>query len=472
MPRSLDLENVKIDRKAFLNLARLFATDEGTCLLYSGGNFETARHSFLGLFPFDFIWVKGQKQLRFHQDGEKRIELSLKNPWDALKSMMNFNGQGQFPEWMGFFGYEMGAYSDFQKSFELMSSKTPDIYFQRCAIVLAVDHQTETGTVWIADQAEYFLNEHQRHWFERLSLKSQWESLFSGVTAFRHTVDVPPSLILSSPIESEKSYIEKIEAAKKLILEGEIYQVNLSQSIELKGSADPFQLFYRLNLLNPAPFSAYFRLRDFTIISTSPERFLKKKGDVIESRPIKGTIPRGKTPDEDLQNQSSLINSEKERAELLMITDLMRNDLGKISQPGSVETVNIFECEAYTNVFHLSSTVRARALPEFHSVDIVRSCFPGGSITGCPKLSAMEVIAKLENRPRGIYTGAIGYFAANGDFDFNIAIRTLVISGDSIQIQLGGAIVADSNPLKEYEETFHKGFSLFKALNFGLSIFS
>jgi para-aminobenzoate synthetase component 1 len=200
------------------------------------------------------------------------------------------------------------------------------------------------------------------------------------------------------------------------------------------------------------------------MISTSPERFLCKKDQWLETRPIKGTIQRGKTVEEDEILKKKLLSSSKERAELLMITDLMRNDLGKISVIGSVQALEIWRCEAYTNVFHLLSIIRSQARPELTPLDIVRSCFPGGSITGCPKLRAMEVIDQLEERSRGIYTGAIGYFTGGGNFDLNIAIRTLVANNHFFSLQLGGGIVIDSNPEEEYQETLFKGASIFQIL--------
>jgi para-aminobenzoate synthetase component 1 len=249
-----------------------------------------------------------------------------------------------------------------------------------------------------------------------------------------------------------------------LIYSGDIYQVNLSQQFVFKGKRNPFDIFYKLTQTNPAPFSAYLRLKNFSVVSSSPERFLTKQEGWLESRPIKGTMPRGKTPEEDQKNLTALLNSEKNKAELLMITDLTRNDLGKVSVPGSVSTLKTNSVASFENVHHLFSVIKSRALPGLHSVELLKACFPGGSITGCPKLSAMEVIAKLENRARGLYTGSIGYFSDNGDFDFSIAIRTLVISDEEIEVQLGGAIVADSDPREEYEETMHKGSSIFNAL--------
>jgi para-aminobenzoate synthetase component 1 len=308
------------------------------------------------------------------------------------------------------------------------------------------------------------LDDDEKVWVQRLSEKEKWEDLAKHLVTLNETQITAPPLTLGQPLETFESYATKVEAAKELIYAGDIYQVNLSQQIVFVGQRDPFQIFDSLARLNPAPFSAFLKLKNFAVISSSPERFLSKQEGWLETRPIKGTKVRGKTPQEDECNLKALLNSEKNKSELLMITDLVRNDLGKVSLPGSVSTLKINSVASYENVHHLYSIVKSRALPGLHSIDILRSCFPGGSITGCPKLSAMEVIANLEDRARGLYTGSIGYFAGNGDFDFNIAIRTLTVTNDRIDIQLGGAITADSDSKDEFEETLHKGASIFKAL--------
>lgn len=471
MTHCVKLEKIKINRNNLLSLARLFAHEEGTLLFYSGGEFQTSNRSFLCLFPYEFIWIHGNKKIRSHAHGENISFSKFENPWDALKELLsNFSDDNSFPEWMGFLTYEMGAFSDPDKQLPFYPSNIPEAYFQRCALVLVVDHNKEESTVLIADQGEYFLNEQQKEWLNRLSRPEHWNELLQGMMEYPITLNGANKVSLAKPIETYEEYAKKILTAKELINSGTIYQVNLSHQFLLEGHVDPFQLFYRINSINPAPFAAYLHLRNFSIVSSSPERFLKKRGANLETRPIKGTMPRGQNPQEDEFNKEKLVNSIKDKAELLMITDLMRNDLSRVSKSGSVETVQMWECEEYTNVFHLSSTVCSEARPDLHPVDIVRACFPGGSITGCPKITAMEVITELERRNRGIYTGAIGYFAGNGDFDFNIAIRTLLISDNFLSIQLGGAIVADSDPLKEYEETLHKGESIFKGLSFDLTV--
>lgn len=458
----LAFDNLPIERSSLLKLGNLFANEYGTCLLYSGGSFDSARFSFLFLFPYDFIWIKEKHQYRKYK-GETQFAY-CSNPWDALLSLLpKFDGTSSIPEWVGFFGYEMGAFSDPEKILPYHEALTPDAYFQRSAVTLCVDHQNNLGKLYIVEEDFSFLNKDQKDWIDRLLCHDFWKytDSFENQPDFSQTFS---RLILAHASDNLSSYILKVEQAKELIRSGDLYQINLSQQFLLNGHIPPYKLFYSLASENPAPFSAFMTLTQFSIVSSSPERFLKKIGNVLETRPIKGTIPRGKSKEEDKINYELLLASQKEKAELFMITDLMRNDLGRISSPGSVKPVEICKCEAYTNVFHLLSIIQSVPLPHTHSIDLIRACFPGGSITGCPKLSAIEAIYNLEKRPRGIYTGSIGYLAANGDFDFNIAIRTVTIKNDTIDIQLGGGIVYDSIPEKEYEETLHKGASIFKIL--------
>ena len=466
MPKEIALDNIHFDRQLLLGLGRLFADIDGTCILYSGGSFDSAQRSFLGLFPFVHISIKDNKLYKGKLNSQSRVTLDITNPWDGLKSMLPDKMNESFiPEWIGYIGYETGMYSDPEKVIAHKPSKIPDVYLQKCSVVLVIDHSTNKGTVHIEDQAQYILNEDHRHWVQRLGESSQWEDLAKNLESYVSHVAVQQPIVYATSQETFEEYIKKIQTAQQLIHAGDIYQVNLSQQFLMEGKRDPYQLFSTLVNENPAPFSAFLRLKDFSVVSSSPERFLRKSEGILETRPIKGTMPRGKTPEEDKRNLDQLMNSAKDKSELLMITDLMRNDLGKVSLPGSVVTKQIWNCEAYENVFHLLSIIQSKPLPGLHPIDIIRSCFPGGStFTGCPKLSAMEVISTLENRPRGIYTGSIGYIAGNGDFDFNIAIRTVVVTENQVDIQLGGAIVADSDPRMEYEETLHKGATIFRAL--------
>lgn len=463
MSRTIQLETIHFSRHLLLNLTDFFCREPGTCLLFSGGNQETSRYSFLCLFPHEQLFIQNGI-LRHRTIGINKLSDEIKeNPWDSFKNLLSLSHNSPYPEWIGFFAYEMGGMNGQSKIIHPRSN-LPDAYLQRSAITLVVDHTKNEGKVIIADQAHYLESEDQLAWVKRLSHSDEWIDLVQYLISYsdgRNDETLSRKLIAC---ETRESYFSKIIEAQELINKGELYQVNLSQKFLIKEQIPPFPLFRRLTQINPAPFSAYIHLEEASIVSSSPERFLRLSQGEIETRPIKGTYPRGRSPSEDEQNRNLLLNSPKEKAELLMITDLMRNDLGQISLPGSVKVEEMMRCETYENVFHLVSIIRSKALPDLHPLDIIRTCFPGGSITGCPKQSAIHLIAELEQRTRGVYTGAIGYITGNGDFDFNIAIRTLSFTDHEAEIQLGGAVVADSDPEKEYEETLHKGESIFKAL--------
>ncbi len=446
---------------SLVDLTRYFAREPGTTLFYSGGNYDSSQRSMLCLFPFEYVTIEGE------------------HPWDQLKQKLNFSHNHNSPEWVGYLSYEMGATSD-DYQLDLPLPTIPLAYFQRHAVVLTHDHPRNQTTLSINNDVLHLLTLGQREWIEKIR-----KGDYSGLS----TDSFPNTLKCTKPFEPIERYTQKISKAKEWIIDGDIYQVNLSQNKVYKGSCDPFAIFEGLTQQNPAPFSVFMNLPHLTIISSSPERFLKKSGTQLETRPIKGTAPRGRSQQEDEFNLRELLSSEKERAELLMITDLMRNDLGKISLPGTVVTKKMWHSEAYTNVFHMLSQIESRVSPETDPLDIVKSCFPAGSITGCPKIRAMEAIATLEKRARGVYTGSIGYFTGNGDFDFNVAIRTLTVQEGKestnilnspenviemqgkeenlekvVEMQVGGAIVYDSNPEQEYRETLHKASSMIKVL--------
>jgi para-aminobenzoate synthetase component 1 len=244
---------------------------------------------------------------------------------------------------------------------------------------------------------------------------------------------------------------------------GDIFQANLSQrfSAALPTGFDSFAHYQSLRAKNPAPFAAYLDLGAIRIASASPERFLSVRGGIAETRPIKGTVARDENPVRDNAARAALMMSEKDRAENVMIVDLLRNDLAKVCADDSVEVASLCEPESFAKVHHLVSTVTGRLRENFTSLDLLRACFPGGSITGAPKVRAMEIIAELERRRRGPYCGAIGYVGANGAMDMNIAIRTLVYEGRSVSFSVGGGITTASDPEAEYRETLAKAAAIF-----------
>ena len=263
----------------------------------------------------------------------------------------------------------------------------------------------------------------------------------------------------------ELTYGKAIETAKEAIAAGNVYQVCLTQRMERRFVGDGWEVYKTLRRINPAPFASYFELPEVSIVGSSPERFLKVDGErYVESRPIKGTRPRGRHPEEDEANRRALAASEKERAENLMIVDLVRNDLGRVCETGSVAVPELMTIEAYASVFQMVSTIAGRLRQDRDIVDLIRAAFPPGSMTGAPKISAMKILAGLEPVRRSVYSGALGYFDVRGGADLSVVIRTLLLKNGRAYIHSGGGIVADSEAAAEYRETLDKARLLFAAL--------
>ena len=272
--------------------------------------------------------------------------------------------------------------------------------------------------------------------------------------ANRRVRDNPPDLKSNF---SKAEYLRAIGQIKDYIRAGDVYQVNLAQRFEAALRDHPYALYRRLRERSPAPFASYLNLGDFQVVSSSPERFLRIRDRRIETRPIKGTRPRGKTPEDDARLRAELLASEKDRAELLMIVDLERNDLGRVCEFGSVNVDVLFQIEEHPTVFHLVSAVSGRLRGDCDVWDCIRAAFPGGSITGAPKIRSMQIIDEIETRRRNWYTGAMGYIGFDGSCDLNIAIRTILCRGGRAYYHVGGGIVWDSDPESEFQETLDKG---------------
>jgi para-aminobenzoate synthetase component 1 len=255
-----------------------------------------------------------------------------------------------------------------------------------------------------------------------------------------------------------------VRRALEYIAAGDIFQVNLSQRFTAQGSPGPLGLYLRLKSVSPAPFAAFLQWDDLAVISASPESFYQTRGDYLITRPIKGTRPRGESPAEDVRLRDELRGSGKDRAELTMIVDLERNDLGRICRYGSIRVDDPLTLESFAQVHHLVATVSGTLGTRANPVEVVRALFPGGSITGAPKIRAMQIIDELEPTRRSVYTGAIGYLSRGGASGFNIAIRTILVEGERVSYQVGGGIVSDSDPETEYHETLHKAQGLREAI--------
>ncbi len=422
-------------------------------------------YSLLGARPFLIFQSKGYQVQRIWRD---RIERFHSDPWLALQKTLQIfervpgDGLPFVGGAVGYFAYDLGRFIEKLPQYARDDLHLPECWLAFYGACYIFDHQTQNLYLVAHNQdapRQRQVTEKRLRW---LKAKLSGASAPSGGRV-QGTSDI--TFHRSSRLRSNFSrdaYMQATERVQEYIAAGDIYQANLSQRFHTKWDGDPTRLYARLRESNPAPFAAYLDTGECVVLSSSPERFLKldPQTRMVETRPIKGTRPRGKTPEEDTALADVLFHSPKDRAELLMIVDLERNDLGRVSEIGSVSVPSLFRLESYATVHHLVSTVTGKLAAEYDTVDLLRATFPGGSITGAPKIRAMEIIEELEPTWRHIYTGAIGYLSFSGDMDLNIAIRTILLKGEDVYFQLGGGIVADSDPVMEYEETLHKGKAL------------
>jgi para-aminobenzoate synthetase len=339
---------------------------------------------------------------------------------------------------VGYLGYELKAECDGAAAHR---AATPDAAFVLADRLIACDHQERHTYLLSLTEADPWIEETER----------QLAAL--PVLAEPQAVTAPPFLLR----HSQRRYRADIEACKRYLTAGHSYEICLTNALGAETRADPFELYRALRRGNPAPFASYLRFGDLAVLSSSPERFLAVDRDGgAEARPIKGTSRRGATPSEDAQLAVELRSGEKSRAENVTIVDLMRNDLGRVCELGSVEVPELMTVESYETVHQLVSSVRGRLRPELTPIEAVRACFPPGSMTGAPKRRTMEIIDELEGAARGVYSGAIGWFGLGGGCDLSVAIRTIVLDGERISVGAGGAIVVDSDPGEELAEMLLK----------------
>ncbi|MFC8949686.1 aminodeoxychorismate synthase component I [Streptomyces rochei] len=359
--------------------------------------------------------------------------------------------------WVGCLGYELKAECGGDAAHR---SPDPDAVLVFADRALVLDHRTDTG--YLLALAEDGDEDAARAWLAEAAAS------LHGI-AGRPPAPCPPvPECTAGPVElrhDRDAYLKMIDVCQQEIAAGETYEVCLTNMAEVDTDLDPWQAYRALRRLSAAPFAAYLHFGPLAVLSSSPERFLRiDRHGTMESKPIKGTRPRGATPEEDARLVEDLASSEKDRAENLMIVDLVRHDLGRCAEVGSVVADPVFQVESYATVHQLVSTVRARLRPGTSPVAAVRAAFPGGSMTGAPKIRTMQVIDRLEGGPRGVYSGAIGYFSLTGAVDLSIVIRTLVLSGNRLRYGVGGAVIALSDPAAEFEETAVKAAPMLRLL--------
>ncbi len=443
--------------------------------LDSGMDSEKQGHySFMGSDPFLVLRSRGD-EITLIRNGTS--ETRRGNPFDVVGELLEAYsldaGAAGIPfigGAVGYFSYDLCHFIERLPATTLDDLQLPECYLAFYDAVIAFDHLQGKSYLVSTGFPELSEAKRRRRAEERLQeLKSLISGDFSAKARRAPSAAITEGLRLKSNFSREE-YIKVVAKAREYILAGDIFQVNLSQRFEVDLPIPPYELYRKLREINPAPFAGYLNFDGISMVGASPERFLKVRGDWVETRPIKGTRPRGKSPHEDEALAQELLSSVKDRAENVMIVDLERNDLGRVCRYGTVRVSELAILETYPTVFHLTSTVRGRLCEGKSRIDLLKATFPGGSITGAPKVRAMEIIDELEPTRRSAYTGSIGYLSFGGDMDINIVIRTILVKEGRAYFQVGGGIVYDSQPEVEYEETLDKARALIQALNLSVQV--
>ena len=431
---------------------------------------KLGRYSFMGSDPFFVLKSRGKEITLLYGD---RQETVIGNPFDVLGQMLAKYALDPSPSpiplvggAVGYLSYDLCHFIERLPATTIDDLKLPECYLAFYDAIIAFDHLE--GRTYIASTGFPEMEEASRRNIARERIDELRDVLAetpcSGITPSSKKA---PGMKMRANFTHEE-YVGAVAAAREYIASGDIFQVNLSQRFDMDLPTDPYELYSRLRLINPAPFACYLNFKDITVASASPERFLCLEGDLVETRPMKGTRPRGRSAEEDDALARELLHSAKDRAENVMIVDLERNDLGRVCKYGTVRVRELWTLERYATVFQLTSTVGGRLGEGKNRIDLLKATFPGGSITGAPKVRAMEIIDELEPTRRSVYTGSLGYLSFDGGMDLNIVIRTFLIKEGKAYFQVGGGIVYDSDPEAEYQETLDKARALIDTLEFSI----
>ncbi|WP_369901523.1 anthranilate synthase component I [Bacillus manliponensis] len=416
------------------------------------------RYSIVGLDPVAIIQGK-DNALHIFENEKETIEEG--NPLQLMQQYMEKWHTEYNPDYppfqggaIGYFSYDCIRYIEKIPALAKDDIDIPDVFFLLFDDVFIYDHKEKV--LWItthytddAQEAENRLN----------ILKETWVLEAPNVTV----PFAPPASYKEDVSFTEETFMGAVQRIQEYIGAGDVFQVNLSTRQEKTLQTHPFEIYTKLREINPSPYMGYLELGDFQIVSGSPELLIKKQGDEVSTRPIAGTRSRGRDEKEDEQLAKELIENEKERAEHVMLVDLERNDLGRVCEYGTVEVDEFMVIEKYSHVMHIVSNVCGELQKGKDAFDVTKAVFPGGTITGAPKIRTMEIIEELEPVRRGIYTGSIGWIGYSGDMELNIVIRTLLAKGGQAYVQAGAGIVIDSNPHNEYKESLKKAIALWRA---------
>ncbi len=458
------------------DLYRRLAARSPSFLLESGrGGPGTARYSFLCSDPYLTLSAKDDAYQLRTRDG---VETGLGDSFQTLARLLRRSRMPRpegFPPFfggaIGYFGYDLVRRFEPIPSIAVDDLGLPDLLFAFVDLVAAVDHTSRTLDLIFAPPLERLLGEpREKLYREGCDRLAELEARLATPRPAGTPAELDAFAITPDQIRAD--YVERVAHCKEYIAAGDIYQANVSHRFTISpGGSTPWDehavaqgLYGRLRAVNPSPFSALLDLGAVTLVSCSPERLVRLQDRRVDSRPIAGTRPRGALLQEDRRLAEELLTNPKERAEHIMLVDLERNDLGRVCRYGSVRVDEFMVIERYSHVSHIVSNVTGTLRDELDAFDVVRAVFPGGTITGVPKIRCMNILESLEPVRRGPYTGALGYVSWSGDLDLNIIIRTLVLTGGRGYVQVGAGIVADSDPLTEYDETLYKAQAFFEAL--------
>jgi len=422
-----------------------------------------AKYSFIAFMPIETIECKNGRVQITNAKGQNSFENM--NPFDAVQECLRHYrlsviNDPDLPPFQGgvagFFGYDLGRNLETLPNIAEENADMPDMAVGIYDQVLAYNHKTNKLTLIIQTDNEEQANTKYQHVLKLLDAPAQSNKFDAFDPDWRSNF-------------TKSAYMKQIQRIINYIRKGDIFQANMTQRFdaELPNDFDSYAHYLNLREVSPAPFASYFNLGHIKISSSSPERFLTVNGGVVETKPIKGTAARLDDKALNQLNMNGLENSEKERAENVMIVDLLRNDLSKVCRPDAVDVVKLCALESFANVHHLVSTLRAKLRQGYSASELLKACFPGGSITGAPKIRAMEIIEELEPTRRGPYCGSMGYIGFDDTMDTNILIRTLVYQGNAVSFQVGGGITVDSNPEQEYQETLDKAQGILNSFTHG-----
>jgi len=432
------------------------------------GGKRWGRYSFIGCKPF-IKTVSRNGDMTVWQDGHTEEFKEVANPLDVLRELnakikpVTVDDLPPFQGGLvGYFNYDLVRKWERLPGVKPIERDIPESIFTACRHLIVFDHFSHMIKVvvfaYLSDKADPDQIYHQACQEVKQTIMKLSEPLAGGFQ------DDSFSLSKLEPNLQREEFEAAVTKAKAHIVAGDVIQVVLSQKFSAQAAGEDFILYRNLRSVNPSPYMFYLNFDDIKLIGASPEILVRLTDGKIELRPIAGTRPRGKTEAEDLQFEHDLLKDPKERAEHIMLVDLGRNDAGKVAQSGSVTVPRLMEIERYSHVMHIVSRVEAQLKADKDCYDLFMSAFPAGTVSGAPKVRAMQIISELEPAPRGPYAGAVGYFGFNGNMDFCITIRTITINQGKLSIQVGAGIVADSSPANEYEETLKKAGAMFKAI--------